>query len=79
MFKSLNLFCRAPRSPALAYSFHSPALQGVELTHQFDQWVGGWFGHQGRYGACAGGLRRAAVSLRSIRTRRVLQGPTFKT
>lgn len=56
-----------------------PALQGVELAHQFDQWVRGWFGHQGGDCACAGGLRRAAVPLCSIWARRVLQGPTLKT
>lgn len=32
---------------------HSPALQCVELAHQLDQRVGGWFGHQGGDGACA--------------------------
>lgn len=65
--------------PAPTIRFYSPALQGVELSHQFDQWVGGWFGHQGGDGACAGRLRRAAVPLCSIWARRVFQGPTLKT
>lgn len=54
------------------------ALQGVELAHHFDQRVGGWFGHQGRDGACARGLRGATIPLCSVRARRVLQGPTLK-
>ncbi len=79
MLPSQKCFSWALESPALTRRFHSPALQGVELAHQFDQRVGGWFGHQGGDGACAGGLRRAAVPLSSIWARRVLQGPTLKT
>lgn len=77
MLKAVIVFSRAVGSPA--HTFHSPALQGVEFAHQFDQWVGGWFGHQGGDGACAGGLRGAAVPLCSVWARRVLQGPTLKT
>lgn len=67
------------RQRAVKLHLAEPALQGVELAHQFDQWVGGWFGHQGGDGACAGGLRGATVPLCSIWARRVLQGPTLKT
>lgn len=58
------------------HRFHSPALQGVELAHQFDQRVGGRFGHQGGDGACAGGFGGA---LCSVWERRVLHGPPLVT
>lgn len=66
---------------ACAYSFwcHLPALQGVEFAHQFDQRIGGWFGHQGGDGACAWGLWSATVPFSSIWARRVLQRPSLKT
>lgn len=66
---------------ACAYSFwcHLPALQGVEFAHQFDQRIGGWFGHQGRDGASAWGLWSVTVPFSSIWARRVLQRPSLKT
>lgn len=59
--------------------WNSPALQGVELAHQFDQRVGGRFGDQGGDSAGAGRLRGAALPLCPVWARWVLQGPSLKT
>lgn len=79
MLRALNSFSWVLESYIPKHKFHIPALQGVELAHHFDQRVGGWFGHQGGDGACARGLRRAAIPLCSVRARWVLQRPTLKT
>lgn len=67
------------RQRAVKLHLTEPALQGVELSHQFDQRVGRWFGHQGWDGTCAWRLWRPAVPFCSLRERRVLQRPTLET